>query len=150
MGIYIYFLNSIFNKKLLWVRARETALTSWTSSWQGRVKSSWNFFFNRKWFSPPPSLSTTHFFMQKHWGKSFSLFQFYFHVCLRRINWAFFSLSTARGQKKKKRLMSRRRSIKTDFFKVRQKMKALPLNLIVIYGQTFIDTTERGWQVGKK
>ena len=29
-------------------------------------------------------------------------------------------------------------------------MKALPLNLIVIYGQTFIDTTERGWQVGRQ
>ena len=26
------------------MRVRETALTSWTSSWQGRVKSSWNFF----------------------------------------------------------------------------------------------------------
>ena len=47
MGIYIYFLNSIFNKKLLWVRVRETALTSWTSNWQGRVKSSWNFFLKK-------------------------------------------------------------------------------------------------------
>ena len=29
---------------LFWVLVRETALTSWTSNWQGRVKSSWNFF----------------------------------------------------------------------------------------------------------
>ena len=75
-----------------------------------------NFFFNRKWFSPPPSLSTTHFFMQKHWGKKFLFISVLFPRLSAKNKLSIFQSLYSERPKKEKRLMSRRRSIKTDFF----------------------------------